>query len=136
MTFQRDARIPVTGICNFETIKALQNWGKIQAKKKNRKIFKNPASASQVGSQKPLTPRKTVYQLGERPLSMGDSGPDVNKLIFLLKKNNFLSINSMCVSFDSNVRDAVKKCQVQFRIEPTGRADLVTINALLNLKGK
>ena len=137
ITFQRDAGIPVTGVCNFETIKTLQTWGSIKAKKKaNRKISKNQTSASRVGSQNPLTPDKTVYKLGERPLSMGDTGPDVYKLIFLLKKNNFLSINSMSVSFDSNVRDAVKKCQGQFRIAPTGVADLITINALLNLEGK
>ena len=137
IAFQKDAGLPATGICDNTTIKKLQDWEKILAKKKEEARI----AGYQEGSQQPppqaaQKPALKNYQLGDRTLRIGCSGQDVDKLVELLKEFKFLSPESEISFYDLAVYEAVKKAQVKLKIEPTGEADYSTTSALQDLKGE
>ena len=137
IAFQKDAGLPATGVCDSATIKKLQDWEKIQAKKKEDARIAGYEEGSQ-RSLPPATQQPAVkkYQLGDRTLKIGCSGQDVDKLVSLLKEFKFLSPEPQISFYDLAVYEAVKKAQTKFKIEPTGEADYSTISALKDLKGE
>lgn len=136
MAFQKDAGLPVTGICDRETIKKLEGWGKVLVQKEEEEAR---IAGYQERPQQPFeplvtTPTKKDFELGERILTVGCLGPDVDSLINLLKKHNFLSVSSKLDFYDLAVYEAVKKAQIHLKLESTGVADFSTISALQDLK--
>ena len=135
MSFQIDAELTPTGTCDRVTIKTLQNWEDIKAQKDEQEWIKNHQDELQetTKSTSHKGPNKT-FKLGERLLSIGCVGQDVDSLIKLLKNLKFLTADSDFDSYNSSVSEAVKKAQIQLKLEPSGEADYNTINALQNLK--
>lgn len=135
--FQKDAGLPVTGICDRETSKKLQDWGRILAKRKeDARIAGYQERPQQNISDVQNTPVPKKYQLGDRSLKIGSSGPDVDKLISLLIKFRFLPKETKVDFYDLAVYEAVKKAQAKLKIEITGEADYITISNLQDLEGE
>lgn len=135
--FQKDAGLPATGVCDSMTIKKLQDWDKILAKKKEEARLAGYQERQQQTfsqDQKVLVTKK--YQLGDRSLKIGSSGPDVDKLIGLLIKFKFLPQAPEINFYDLAVYEAVKKAQVKLKIEPSGVADYITVRSLQEFKGE
>ena len=137
--FQKDAQIPATGVCDKETATRLKNWKETVEKKKDTKEKSNSdyqEIPSIVSKEKKPQEEKKEIKLGDRNLSIGSKGTDVDELILLLKKNEFLLKDSESTFFDLAVRDAVKKFQNKVKLDETGTADKKTIKALHEYKVK
>ena len=137
--FQRDAHLPATGVCDKETAAMLKKWKETLAKKKEKKD-ESPSSyqemPSAVSKENQTQTEKKEIKLGDRSLSIGAKGTDVDELIRLLKKNKFLLEESESTFFDLAVRDAIKKFQNMLALDETGTADKKTIKALQDYKVK
>ena len=99
-------------------------------------VDENVSSYQEIPSINPannkLQEEKKEVKLGDRSLSIGAKGPDVDELIHLLKRNEFLLDES--TFFDLAVRDAIKVFQNNLHFDGTGIADKKTIKALLDYK--